>query len=394
MKNQRLLLEDPNREREATEAVVIERLRLRQFRNYAELELEPASGMNVLVGANAQGKSNLLEAVYLLSTTKSFRASRDSEAIRAGDSEAEVAATVRRSDGGSADVAITLGAGERKLARINGARAPRATDLLGTMQAVFFGALDLRLVTGDPPARRRYMDLAISQTRPAYCHDLAAYRRALTHRSHLLRSLRECWVRDSGLEVWTEQLVRYGSPLLAGRLAFAGELAELAAEAHGNLSGSAEALGVRYVSSPRLPDGAGPEGLATAFAAALERARDEEIRRGATLVGPQRDDLKFEINGMDARVYGSQGQQRTVVLSLKVAEQSYMERHSGERPVMLLDDVMSDLDDQRRARLLERVRGHCQTFVTCTNLRGFPPDLLSDARVFIVREGSLQAADT
>jgi DNA replication and repair protein RecF len=331
--------------------------------------------------------------VYLLATTKSFRASRDSEAIQTGASEAEVSATVRRRDGANAEVAITVGVGERKQARINGARVPRAIELLGAMQAVFFGALDLRLVTGDPPSRRRYMDLAISQTSPAYCRDLAAYRKALTHRSHLLRSLRDRWVRDSGLEVWNEQLVRYGSPIVMRRQAFARELAELAAEAHGELSGSAETLLVRYVSSPRLPDAAGPEESVSAFTEALERLRDEEVRRGATLVGPQRDDLKLEINGMEARVYGSQGQQRTVVLSLKMAEQSYMEGHSGERPVMLLDDVMSDLDDERRARLLQRVRGHCQTFVTCTNLRGFPPELLSNARVFVVEAGDIRTCE-
>lgn len=368
----------------------IERLVLKDFRNYAELTLEAAPGVNILVGENAQGKSNLLEAIYLLATTKSFRASRESEAIRKDAREAKVSAEVRRDEGSTAQVDLTISQGERKSALINGARASRAIDLLGVLKAVVFGALDLRLVNGEPSARRRYMDLAISQSSPAYCHDLASYKRTLNHRNHLLRSLRDRWVSEHGLQVWDEQLTRYGSPIIARRSAFTTELAALAREAHGELSGSSETLGIRYASNPGIR-GVEPtaEAIAGAFREALERLYDEELRRGATLVGPQRDDLKFEVNGLEARTYASQGQQRTVVLALKLAELSYMESHSGDRPVMLLDDVMSDLDDERRARLMERIRSRCQTFITCTNLRGFPGDLLAEARVFDVRAGQV-----
>jgi len=351
--------------------------------------MHPSPGLNVLVGENGQGKSNLLEAVYMLATTKSFRASKDAEVIRKGDMQAVAFASVASDTGASCDVEVTVQQGDRKCARINGASTTRALDLLGTLNAVFFGALDLRLVNGEPSARRRYVDLAIAQTSPAYCRDLASYKRSVDHRNHVLRDMRDNPGGDMGLEVWSDQLARYGSPVISRRMDFAVELARLAGEAHSELSGGREELSVRYAPSVAAASN-DADVISQAFRRDLERVRETEVRRGASLVGPHRDDIRLSVDAMEARSFASQGQQRTVVLSLKLAEMQFMEAHSGRPPVMLLDDVMSDLDDDRRSRLLQRVRGRCQTFVTCTNLRAFPQDILAEARVFMVKDGAVE----
>jgi DNA replication and repair protein RecF len=364
---------------------------LARFRNYELLEIHPGPGLNILVGENGQGKSNLLEAIYMLATTKSFRASRDVDVVQAGHQEATVFAEVEYDGLPSRDLEITISHSDRKSARVNGARTSRVIDLIGSLNAVFFGALDLRLVNGEPSSRRRFIDLAIAQTSAAYCIALAAYKRSVDHRNGVLREMRERPDLNASLDVWTDQIVRYGAPVIIHRTAFATELATLAAEAHAELSGGRETLAVRY--APSVPCAASDEGkVAQAFDEEVQRVRESEIRRGSSLVGPHRDDLRLIVDDLDARNFASQGQQRTVVLALKLAEMQFMHEHCRRPPIMLLDDVMSDLDDDRRARLLQHVRGKCQTFVTCTNLRAFPEDILAEARVFYVRGGSVEVA--
>ncbi len=370
--------------------MLIEEISLDRFRNYPSLHVEPVPGVNILVGDNAQGKSNLLEAIYILATTKSFRTVRDTEVIQSGQSQSRASATVRQSDGSSARIALTLGRSEQKHASINAASTERAVDLLGVLRAVVFAAQDLRLITGEPSCRRRHMDLALAQTSLPYLQDLGAYKRILLQRNKLLKSLRERWSANSGLDAWTSQLVRYGIGLLLHRRDFVQEMSELAGQSHRELSDGAEDLSVHYHPNPSLQADDGPELAKERYEEALQRVAEEELRRGTTLAGPQRDDLRFAINGLEARVYGSQGQQRTVVLSLKLAELDYIEAVSGEEPVLLLDDVMSDLDDQRRRRLLRRLSGRCQTFITCTNLRGFPDEILSQAGLFRVEAGRIE----
>jgi len=364
-------------------------LRLRQFRNYAELNLPLGDGLNIFVGENAQGKSNLLEAVYLLATSRSLRAGRESEMIRRDAEMAAVSAEVLREREGDVELELSVFQTDKKAVRVNGVRRQRVIELLGQFNAVFFGALDLGIVSGEPALRRRYLNLDISQISPKYCFDLAAYKKVLDQRNRLLRDLRERPYRDSGLDAWNEQLIRYGAPLIEKRRFFVERLAPLADEIHRDLSDGREALEVRYLSNIPLPEGGGAPEIANAFRAEIDRAAADETRRGVTLVGLQRDDLQFLINGVDARTYGSQGQQRTVVLSLKLAEFRLMEEYVGESPVMLLDDVMSDLDDIRRKHLLGWMHRRCQTFLTCTNLRAFPDDILCASTIFHVRAGTV-----
>jgi DNA replication and repair protein RecF len=366
-------------------------IRLRDFRNYPELDLRPTSGLNLLVGENAQGKTNLLEAIHLLATTRSLKASREGEMIRHGGACAGVWAEVESETSGTALLEVEIYPGDRKSVRINGSRRERVTELLGQINVVFFGALDLGIVSGEPSLRRRYLNTEISQTSPKYCFDLANYRKVLEQRNRLLRDLRERPIRNSGLEAWDEQLAAYGAMLVDKRRFYIERLAPLAEDVHRELTDGRETLTVRYLPNLPIGDARTPEAVADLFRAELARMRPEEIRRGTSLVGPQRDDLQFCIGGVDARPFGSQGQQRTVVLSLKLAEFRLMEALLGEPPVLLLDDVMSDLDDARRAHLLRWIDRKCQTFVTCTSLESFPRAILEGAQVYRVAQGTVEA---
>jgi DNA replication and repair protein RecF len=401
-------------------------LKLNAFRNYRELELNPGSGLNILHGENAQGKTNILEAISLLATTRSLRAGRESELILRDAEMAHVIAEVDREREGDAELQVSVFQGDKKVVRVNGMKRERVLDLLGQFNAIFFGSLDLAIVSGEPSDRRHYLNVEISQISPRYVYDLGHYKRILAHRNRLLRDLRDRprHPSDCGLDVWNEQLIAYGSRLLDKRRFYVERLIPLADMAHRELTDGKESLEVRYAPSFPLPpevpvesavretsreekyltealeatEGANPppaanlcgvEAIAQKFREQLEAVGMEEMRRGTTLVGPQRDDLSFLINGAEARIYGSQGQQRTVVLALKMAEFQLIQDFVGEPPVMLLDDVMSDLDDARRKHLLAWVRGRCQTFLTCTNLRAFPKDILAEARTFHIVNGTV-----
>jgi DNA replication and repair protein RecF len=401
-------------------------LKLNAFRNYRELELNPGAGLNILHGENAQGKTNVLEAISLLATTRSLRAGRESELILRDAEMAHVIAEVDREREGDAELQVSVFQGDKKVVRVNGMKRERVLDLLGQFNAIFFGSIDLAIVSGEPTDRRHYLNVEISQISPRYVYDLGHYKRILAHRNRLLRDLRDRprHPGDCGLDVWNEQLVTYGSRLLDKRRFYIERLTPLADRAHRELTDGKESLEVRYVPSfplpPEVPVNSvvkessreeqylaaaqeesekappppaapltGAEAIAQKFREQLEVVSLEEARRGTTLVGPQRDDLSFLINGAEARIYGSQGQQRTVVLALKMAEFQLIQDFVGEPPVMLLDDVMSDLDDARRKHLLSWVRGRCQTFLTCTNLRSFPKEILADACIFRVNNGTV-----
>ena len=407
-------------------------LKLTSFRNYQELVFTPGENINILHGKNAQGKSNVLEALWLLATTRSLRAGRESELILRDCEMAHVTAEVDREREGDAELQVSVFQGDKKAVRVNGLKRPRVVDLLGQFNAVFFGSIDLVIITGEPSDRRHYLNLEISQISPRYVYDLGHYKRTLEQRNRLLRDLRERPrpVADSGLDAWNEQLVRFGAPLYEKRRFYLERLAPLADQIHRELTDGSEGLEIRYLPSVALPKESpvhmvretsreesylaaaqaetgtestgesanekapesplsGTETIAKAFREQLREVAADEARRGTTLLGPQRDDINFLINGADARIYGSQGQQRTVALALKLAEFRLIEDYVGEPPVMLLDDVMSDLDDIRRTHLLAWVRRRCQTFITCTNLRSFPKEILAEATTFEVVAGTV-----
>lgn len=339
----------------------IQWLRLFQFRNYEQASLRPARGITVLHGANAQGKTNVVEAVYLCCVGRSHRTAKDAELVRWGQPAAQVAVQVARKEG-MEDVSVRVGVGDKKkkTIKINGSPALRIGELMGHVNAVLFSPEDLRLVKEGPDERRRFLNMEISQLQPAYFYALQRYTRALHQRNGLLRQLSQTGnpaLRET-LDEWDALLVETGTQVIQRRMRYLEQLDEKARAVHDSLSSQQEFLQLCY------------QGRAfdkETFERLLQSARTEDIRRGTTTVGPHRDDYRIQINGREARSFASQGQQRTIALSLKLAEIEVMQEALGEWPILLLDDVMSELDIHRRKMLLQRI-GHVQTLITCTHL--------------------------
>jgi len=368
-------------------------LKLENFRNYGTLCIEPGEGLNIFVGLNAQGKSNLLESLYLLATSKSSRAGKDTELVRFEQPLARVTADVIRAKNSDIEIEIALSQMEKKVARINGIKHTRLAEVIGQLNAVLFDSGDLEIIRGEPSVRRRFLDLEIAQTSPRYVLALGAYRKTLEQRNRLLRDLRDGRVPASAREslpAWNESLAQHGARLIERRRLFLERLAQLASEMHRTLSDGRDSLQVAYLPSFPLEVLTDADAIQTRFLAELTLVAGEEAARGTTVRGPQRDDIAFLVNGQDCRLYGSQGQQRTVALSLKLAERQLIEELVGEPPLLLLDDVLSDLDDARRALLFDlTARAGSQTFLSCTNLRAFSQGVLERATVYAVTAGEV-----
>ena len=358
----------------------VSQLQLTNFRNYARLQLQPDAGLCVLKGDNAAGKTNVLESIFLCAIGRSHRTTRDAELIR----EAQQFGVVQLSlhtRGGTRSISCKLMAGERKRVLIDGTALSRSGELLGCLNVVMFAPEDLMLVKGGPGERRRFLDMEISQLRPAYYYTLQQYNVALKQRNALLKAEAETAL----LEPWDEQLSRLGAAITAERAQFLSELGGIASRLHVQLSGGRETLLLAY--QPNLPD-AEPDRLAAAMRERLFDALERDRFRGSTSVGPHRDDVAMALDGSDVRVYGSQGQQRTVVLSLKLSELQIMRQLRGESPVLLLDDVFSELDRRRQRMLLDAVQG-CQTFLTCTHLEELSAAGALQMQVYSVSAGNV-----
>ncbi len=342
----------------------ITRIQLKNFRNYESAEIAPCPGVTVLYGNNAQGKTALVEAVILCCTGRSHRTPRDRELIRWEQPAGRVQVDVERADG-SHEIDLTLNPAARKTVKIGGRTLQRTGELMGHMNGVLFAPEDLRIVKDGPAERRRFIDMELSQIRPGYYYALQLYNRALNQRNHLLREIGLHPALRDTLDEWDAQLARYGADIMERRRAFIAQISASAEASHHEISGGAERLTAAY--QPAIQTEESGAALRDTIMRALRMARENDIRRGTSSVGPHRDDLILLLSGMDVRAYGSQGQQRTAALSLKLAELDIMHREIGEWPVLLLDDVMSELDPGRRRQLLRRFEG-VQTIVTCTDM--------------------------
>jgi DNA replication and repair protein RecF len=381
-------------------------LSLHNFRNYVRLDLDLPPGVAVLLGDNAQGKTNLLEAVYYLATSRSPHAGADRELVNWLAVEQEplpYARLVGRVARGESDLTIEItltqqannGDRYRKQIRVNGV-ARRAMDLLGQLNVVLFLPEDIALVSGSPSLRRRYLDVMLCQIDPPYCRSLSSYNRIVTQRNALLRDLRERGGGPAQLAFWDERLVEHGTTLITRRQAALIALDELAHAVHGELTGGAERLRLRYLPSVEIDGREGTPAVSAAFQAQLEALRQREIAAGMTVLGPHRDELRFSINAADAGTYGSRGQQRTVALALKLAEVDLMWRETGQFPVVLLDDVLSELDAHRRRFLLHRLAstdGPRQAIITTTDLHTLPEAFLQGCQLWQVQMGRLGELD-
>ncbi|MGK7929149.1 MAG: DNA replication/repair protein RecF [Spirulina sp.] len=370
----------------------LQHLYLRNFRNYLEQEVKFEAQKTIIVGNNAQGKSNLLEAVELLATLKSHRTSRDRDLVREGAIAAQIEATVQRAYG-STDLGLVLRQQGRRTARLNQENLRRQMDFLGHLNAVQFSSLDLDLVRGSPENRRNWLDSLLVQLEPVYAYILQQYDRVLRQRNSLLRKLKKAEEKPSPetltqLALWDAQLAANGSRVTRRRSRGLARLAPIAREWHARISGEKEVLEINY--TPNINwDRDDPETVQQAF---LERIRDRQIperHQGTTLVGPHRDEIELAIDRTPARFYGSQGQQRTLVLALKLAELQLIEEVIGEAPLLLLDDVLAELDPSRQNQLLETIQDRFQTLITTTHIHAFDAQWLNASQVLSVMEGDI-----
>ncbi len=367
------------KETSETLATTVETVRLHDFRNYDALEVALSAGLNVLSGQNAQGKTNLLEALYLISTGRLLRGQRDGEAIREGASSARVDVTVAPFD---ATLAVQLQAGIRKRSFLNGYGLPRASDLLGRLPAVCISAEDLSLARGEPADRRLFLDLELSALRPTYLRDLTVYKRALDHRNALLRQAAEHPVSEDTFEPWEAQIALHGASIRRVRREYVSALDEVAGELHSQIA-FGETLSLSYVSR----DPVNTEGE---FVAELASRRFNDTQRGSTSLGPHRDEITVVVGSRDARLYGSQGQQRSSTISIKLGALKFAQSERGVPPLLLLDDVFSDLDATRREALVELILSIAgQVVLTCTEASAAGERVLELARVFTVVGGTI-----
>ena len=337
----------------------ITRAQLTNFRSYEACELTPCGGVNVLLGDNGQGKTNVLEALYLCCTGRSHRTRQDRELIRWGADFAAVRAEAERRDG-SHEVELVLPALGRRRIRVAGQEVSRSGELMGHVTGVLFSPEDLRTVKDGPAERRRFVDMALSQIRPAYYYALQRYNRALKQRGEALKAIAAQPALMATLDRWDEQLASAGAELMRHRRAYIEKLSAVAGETHRGIADDRERLELKYLPSVTMGDDA------QANLEALFGARETDLRRLTTSVGAHRDDVLILVDGRDVRAYGSQGQQRTAALSMRLSELDVMKEALGEWPMLMLDDVMSELDPGRRRQLVSHLAG-IQTFITCTD---------------------------
>lgn len=363
-------------------------LHLRHFRNYEQVQLHFPHRLNILIGDNAQGKTNLLESIYLLALGKSHRTHWDRELIRWGEEEALVEAQVNRQTAHHR-LAVRIHS-KGKQVRINGVEQRRLSDLVGYLNAVLFAPEDLMIVKGSPGLRRRFLDMEIGQVSPVYLHHLNRYQQLLQQRNALLREGPGTGKDLSALlEIWDEQLADVGVKIYHKRLDFVMKLQNWAQQIHAQVTQEKEKLEILYhMSIPCTAEGHLPD--VELYLRRLREVREKEMRRGSTLVGPHRDDLSFLVNGKNVQVYGSQGQQRTTALSIKLAEIELIAAEVGEYPVLLLDDVLSELDSERQTYLLSTMARQVQTFLTTTGLDGIQKHVLDEAVLYTVKSGTVR----
>jgi len=358
--------------------MLIREIQLNGFRNYDSLSLSFTDGVNLLYGDNAQGKTNLLEAIFISATTRALRGGRDRELIRFGDEEAHIETCIVNR-GCTHRVDMHLRRSKPKGIAIDGVPIRRSAELMGLLHVVSFCPDDLAMMKEGPAERRRFLDMELCQTDPVYCSNLIQYNRVLQQRNNLLKQISgDSSLRDT-VDIWDDQLIQYGSAIVSRRRSFIEELIPVVREKHALLSGGREELTAGYVANVTEEQ----------YGERLRRGLEHDLFMKSTGTGPHRDDIDFSVNGRNVRLYGSQGQQRTSALSLKLAEISLVRGRTGESPVLLLDDVLSELDRKRQIQLLSEIHD-MQTIVTCTGMEEFVMHRSSQDSVYLVREGTVE----
>ncbi len=357
----------------------IKSLKLKNYRNYETLSLNFDDAANIFYGDNAQGKTNILEAIYMTGTTKSHRGAKDREMIRFGCEESHME-TIISKNGIDYQIDMHLKKNGSKGIAINKVPIRRASELFGIVNLVFFSPEDLNVIKNGPSERRRFVDMELSQIDKVYMSNLANYNKTLNQRNHLLKemSFGKNDALESTLDVWDMQLINYGNKIRERRLEFIEDMNKIVSSIHSNLTGNRESIRLIYEI----------QGGGLSFEKSLKKNRDRDLRLKSTSSGPHRDDICFLTGELDLRKYGSQGQQRTAALSLKLSEIELVKQSIHDTPILLLDDVLSELDKNRQNYLLDNIHD-IQTLITCTGVEEFVNHRFSINKVFKVHEGQI-----
>ena len=381
----------------------LQHLYLQNFRNYSAQSVAFTAPKTILLGDNAQGKSNLLEAVELLATLKSHRTSRDRDLVKEGASIGQIKAQLRKELGVS-ELSLVLRSAGRRTAVLNGETLKRQQDFLGNLNAVQFSSLDIDLVRGGPGGRRIWIDTLLTQLEPVYAYILQQYNHVLKQRNAFIKQQTAdenepnpaayTPIAPTQMAIWDAQLATAGTRVIRRRSRVLNRLIPLAQAWHQSISGSTEQLTIAY--QPNVPPHEengedDPAAIQQAFLEKIQSRAVAEYHQRTALVGPHRDDIDFVINQTPARQYGSQGQQRTLVLSLKLAELELIEAVIGEPPLLLLDDVLAELDLKRQNQLLETIQDRFQTLITTTHLGSFDSQWLKESQILTVNNGTVIA---
>ncbi len=357
--------------------MIIKSLELSDFRNYAFLDMAFDEGTNILYGDNAQGKTNILEAIFVSATTKSHKGSKDKDMIRFGNEEAHIR-TYLDKDNLENRVDMHLRSARSKGIAINGKKIKKAAQLLGLLNVVFFSPEDLSIIKNGPGERRRFVDMELCQLDSFYLYNLNHYNKIVNQRNKLLKDMYFHPELKETLSIWDAQLVSFGSKIIERRAVFAEQLNEMTIDIHKKLSGGRETLRMIYEPDVSMED----------FEEKCRRNQERDVRLKQTTTGPHRDDFSFMIGDVDIRKFGSQGQQRTAALSLKLSEIELVKKISKDKPVLLLDDVLSELDSNRQNYLLNSI-GDIQTIITCTGLDDFINNRFEINKIFKVTNGTV-----
>ena len=358
--------------------MIIRSLEMSNFRNYEYLNLSFSPDVSILYGDNAQGKTNILEALYTAATTKSQKGSKDKEMIKFGEHEAHIRIIVQDNDI-SRKIDMHFKDNKPKGVAIDGIPIKKASELYGLMNIVSFSPDDLSIIKEGPSERRHFCDMELCQLDKLYMHNYSGFNRALEQRNNLLKQISVNPELNDTLNIWDEQLVSFGSYIIKKRKSFISDINEIASELHRTLTEGKEELRIEYIPSTDEEN----------FKDVLLKTREKDVYLKMTNIGPHRDDMAFIINDEDAKKFGSQGQQRTSALTLKLAEIELVKKRTGKNPVLLLDDVLSELDRNRQIKLLENING-VQTVITCTGLEEFIKQRIKYDKVYRVSNGNVK----
>ena len=367
----------------------IESLKVKNYRNYDSLEINFENKVNVILGENAQGKTNIMESIYVLAMAKSHRTTNDKDLIRWDQEYAKIEGRIHKRN---TTVPLELIISKKgKKAKCNHIEQQRLSQYVGNMNIVMFAPEDLNLVKGSPQTRRRFIDMEIGQVSPIYLYEYTQFQKIIQQRNHYLKMLQTKKQTDLAmLDILTEQFIQYEVKIIEKRFQFLSLLQKWAEPIHKGISRNLETLQIRYKPSVDVSESMDLSKIVEEYKEKFVKIKQREIDRGVSLFGPHRDDLVFMVNDRDVQTFGSQGQQRTTALSLKLAEIELIHSEIGEYPILLLDDVLSELDDYRQSHLLNTIQGKVQTFVTTTSVEGIDHITLQEASTFEVVHGSMK----